>query len=65
MRLLENTATGGGLGKAGDSDEDTMPLIPDLDDVQDEDMQLQVSIMNKSALDNNSRVQFVKSHLSS
>ncbi len=33
----------GGFGRA-DSDEDDGPMIPDLDDVQDEDMALQVSI---------------------
>ncbi len=31
----------GGFGRA-DSDEDDGPMIPDLDDVQDEDMALQV-----------------------
>jgi hypothetical protein len=32
----------GGFGRA-DSDEDDGPVIPDLDDVQDEDMALQVN----------------------
>ena len=32
----------GGFGRA-DSDEDDGPMIPDLDDVQDEDMALQVT----------------------
>ena len=33
----------GGFGRA-DSDEDDGPMIPDLDDVQDEDMALQVKL---------------------
>ena len=59
MRFLDNTATAGGFGKAGDSDEDTTPLIPDLDDVHDEDMQLQVSNMNTFTLCNNRRLQYL------
>ena len=36
-----NIEAGGGIGR-GESDEDDGPVIPDLDDVQDEDLALQV-----------------------
>ena len=42
MRFMDSGPKTGGFGKANDSDDDAMPLIPDLDDVRDEDMQLQV-----------------------
>ena len=42
MRFMDSGPEIGGFGKANDSDDDAMPLIPDLDDVRDEDMQLQV-----------------------
>ena len=32
----------GGFGTGNDSDDEAIPMIPDLDDVRDEDMQLQV-----------------------
>ena len=38
-----NIEAGGGIGR-GESDEDDGPVIPDLDDVQDEDLALQVSV---------------------
>ena len=42
MRFMDSGPEVGGFGKSNDSDDDTMPIIPDLDDVRDEDMQLQV-----------------------
>ena len=42
MRFMDNGPEMGGFGKGNDSDDDTIPIIPDLDDVRDEDMQLQV-----------------------
>ena len=47
MRFADNGPENGGFGNADDSDEDdAMPIIPDLEDVRDEDMQLQVILMN-------------------
>ena len=40
MRFMDNVPDVGGFGN--DSDDDAIPIIPDLDDVRDEDMQLQV-----------------------
>ena len=47
MRFVDNTADAGGFGKADDSDEDNMPIIPDLEDVRDEDMEHQVCEFSK------------------
>ena len=40
MRFMDSGPDAGGFGN--DSDDDAIPIIPDLDDVRDEDMQLQV-----------------------
>ena len=44
MRFMDNGPDVGGFGN--DSDDDAIPIIPDLEDVRDEDMQLQVSYHN-------------------
>merc|ERR1719384_2748525 len=43
MRFMDNGPDTGGFGTGNDSDDDAIPIIPDLDDVRDEDMQLQVA----------------------
>ena len=44
MRFVDNGPEIGGFGKGDDSDDEAMPIIPDLDDVRDEDLQVQVCI---------------------
>ena len=44
MRFMDNGPDVGGFGN--DSDDDAIPIIPDLEDVRDEDMQLQVRNQN-------------------
>ena len=46
MRFMDSGPDAGGFGN--DSDDDAIPIIPDLDDVRDEDMQLQVQKSNWS-----------------
>ena len=41
MRFMDSGPDAGGFGN--ESDDDAIPIIPDLDDVRDEDMQLQVN----------------------
>ena len=42
MRFVDTGPEMGGFGKGDDSDDEAMPIIPDLDDVRDEDLQVQV-----------------------
>ena len=42
MRFVDTGPEIGGFGKGDDSDDEAMPIIPDLDDVRDEDLQVQV-----------------------
>ena len=44
MRFVDTGPEIGGFGKGDDSDDEAMPIIPDLDDVRDEDLQVQVCI---------------------
>ena len=44
MRFVDTGPDIGGFGKGDDSDDEAMPIIPDLDDVRDEDLQVQVCI---------------------
>merc|ERR1719384_2032985 len=43
MRFMDNGPDTGGFGTGNDSDDDAIPIIPDLDDVRDEDMAFQVA----------------------
>ena len=45
MRFMDCGPDAGGFGN--ESDDDAIPIIPDLDDVRDEDMQLQVNCETK------------------
>ena len=48
MRFMDSGPDAGGFGN--ESDDDAIPIIPDLDDVRDEDMQLQVNSETKSIM---------------
>ena len=45
---MDSGPDAGGFGN--ESDDDAIPIIPDLDDVRDEDMQLQVNSETKSIM---------------
>ena len=44
VRIQSAVQIAGGFGPSGLSDDDDMPVIPDLDEVQEEDMTMQVKI---------------------
>ena len=48
MRFMDSGPDAGGFGN--ESDDDAIPIIPDLDDVRDEDMQLQVNSETKNIM---------------